>query len=456
MKTWGLIAGPLLGTVIGLIAWWGQLTPTASWTAAITVWCAVWWVTESVSIPATALLPLVAFPLTGVLNHKQVASAYGHTLIMLFLGGFILSAAMEKSGTHRRLAIGILRCTGATSGRRLVLGVMLASALLSMWISNTATVLMLLPITAAILEKINDEKMTIALVLGVAYASSIGGLGTPIGSPPNLVFMGVYQETVGKALSFLDWMHVGLPVVVILLPVAWLVLTRRIRTGSRFDLPKMGPWQPAEIRTLIVFGLTALGWVTRTAPYGGWQAWFGVPGAGDSTVALLAAVVLFVIPDGRNDRLMNWDTARKIPWNILLLFGGGLAIAKAFGASGLDQTLGGWLADITTWPVVGMTIVLCLAVSFLTEVTSNTATATMLMPILAAAGMAAKIDPARLMLPAAFSASCAFMLPIATPPNAIVFGTGRVTTRCMAREGFALNLLGAAAITLVCVVVVNR
>lgn len=450
MKRAALTAGPALASATWLIAWLNGLAPPACSTAAITVWCAAWWVTEPIPIPATALIPFAAFPLAGVLTHTEAASAYGHTLILLFLGGFILSSAMEKSGTHRRLAIGMLHLVGADSGRRLVLGFMLAAALLSMWISNTATVLMLLPITAAVLEKVEDKALATALPLGVAYACSIGGLATPIGSPPNLIFMGVYQETTGTELTFIDWMKVGLPVTAVFLPIAWLLLTRSLSHTGKLELPKPGSWQPAEWRTLTIFGLTAVAWVTRTTPFGGWSAWLAIPGAGDSTVALAAAAFLFVIPDGRGDRLMDWSTAAKIPWGLLILFGGGLAIAKAFDESGLNLVLGHALAGINDWPAVWMLLVLCLCVSFLTEVTSNTATATMLLPILAAAGMAAQRDPAILMIPATLSASCAFMLPVATPPNAIVFGTGRLTIRRMAQEGLPLNLIGAVVITAIC------
>ncbi len=450
IKPWTLWLGPVLAAVAWAVAWWHGLTTPACWTAAITVWCAAWWVTEAIPIPATAIIPFAGFPLTGVLDHKQVAGAYGHTLILLFLGGFILSAAMEKTGTHRRLAMGMLRLVGGRSGKRLVLGFMLASATLSMWISNTATVLMLLPIVIAVLEKIEDRHLATALLLGVAYAGSIGGLGTPIGSPPNLIFLGVLEETTKIQWTFVDWMKIGLPIAVIFLPLTWLILTRHVHTDARIELPSPGPWRPAEVRTLVVFGLTATAWITRSTPFGGWSQWFGIPGAGDSTVALLAAVALFAIPNGQGRRLMDWETATKIPWGLLLLFGGGLAIAKAFDESGLSQTLGHALSGIAAWPTAVMILTICLSVTFLTEVTSNTATATMLMPILAAAGIAAKLDPVVLMLPAALSASCAFMLPVATPPNAIVFGAGRLTTKQMAREGVLLNVLGALVITAVC------
>jgi sodium-dependent dicarboxylate transporter 2/3/5 len=446
----GLWLGPLAAALALLFAHGQGLAAPACWTAAVTALCAVWWILEPVPIPATALVPFAAFPLLGVLTHEEVAHAYGHTLILLFLGGFLLSAAMERSGTHLRLAVALLRLLGGTSARSLVLGFMLASWSLSMWISNTATVLMLLPMTVAVLERVRDERLAGALLLGVAYGSSIGGLGTPVGSPPNVVYMAIYQETTGRAVGFAEWMAVGVPVAVVFVALAWLLLTRGLRGGHEVELPQPGRWRAAELRTLAVFALAAAAWVTRENPFGGWSAWLGVPGAGDSTVALLAAVVLFVCPDGRGGRLVEWADAQRLPWGVLLLFGGGIAIAKAFTASGLSHALGAALSGITAWPTAWMVLAVCLVVTFLTEVTSNTATATALLPLLAATGLAGGIEPALLMLPAALSASCAFMLPVGTPPNAIVFGTGRVSMRRMAREGLLLNFVGAAVIAAAC------
>jgi sodium-dependent dicarboxylate transporter 2/3/5 len=449
-----LMGGPLLGLILFLCVRNAGLSMDAAWTAAITAVCAVWWVTEPIPIPATSIIPFAAFPLTGVLTHKEVASAYGHTLILLLLGGFILSTAMASSGAHKRLAVGMVKLVGGGSGRKLVLGFMLATAVCSMWISNTATTLMLLPVALAVLEQDEEngggDTLKVPLLLGIAYAASIGGMGTPVGTPPNVIFMGIYTEATGTEIAFFDWMLIGIPVVAILLPLTWLYLTRSLKSTRTLELPNLGPWFPAEKRVLVVFLLTALAWVTRTTPFGGWSKLLNLPGAGDSTVALTAVVALFLIPNGKGGRMLDWETAVKIPWGLLLLFGGGIGIARGFEASGLSTSLGSWLANdlgITTWPVVGMTVAICLAVTFLTEITSNTATTTLLMPVLAAAGLAAGIDPAMLMVPAALSASCAFMLPVATAPNAIVFGTDMVTTKTMAREGFVLNLVGAVAIT---------
>ncbi|MDH3583087.1 MAG: SLC13 family permease [Phycisphaerae bacterium] len=451
-KTIGLFLGPLAAVCVGGGLALAGLGAPAAWTAAITALCAAWWMLEPIPIPATSLIPFAAFPLTGVLTHREVATAYGDTLILLFLGGFMLSAALEKSGGHRRLALIMVRMVGGRGGRRLVLGFMLASAVLSMWITNTATVLMLLPMVLAIVDESDDDALAVPLLLGVAYAASIGGIGTPIGSPPNGIFMRVYEEATGVALGFADWMKIGLPVVLVFGPIAWLWLTRRLRTCSPIVLPRLGPWRAAEWRVMVVFTITALLWMTRKDPAGGWTVLLGLEADAvyDSTVALLAAVILFLVPDGAGGRLLDWPTARRIPWGILILFGGGIAIADAFTASGLSVALAGLLQDLTHWHVLGMMMAICLGVTFLTEVTSNTATATVLMPLLASAAVAMQVEPALLMAPAALSASFAFMLPVATPPNAIVFGSKRLSVRTMAREGIVLNFIGVAVIATVC------
>ena len=451
-KQIALVAGPLLGAALGTFLFLGpQLPAAACFCAAITIVCAVWWVTEPIPIPATSLIPFATFPLVGVLTHKEVATAYGHHLILLLLGGFILSTAMEKSGAHLRLALGMVRLFGGGGGKGLVLGFMVAAAVLSMWISNTATTLMLLPVILAVVDQSEDKNLGVALLLGVAYAASVGGMGTPVGTPPNVIFMGAYDEIVGKEISFLEWMKIGLPVVFVMIPIIWLWLTRKLGKGQKLDLPHPGKLRSAEVRVLSIFFITAVAWVTRTEPFGGWSKLLGATGsAGDSTVALFAVVVLFIVPDGEGGRLLNWKTAAKIPWGLLLLFGGGIAIAKAFGKSGLSEALGQALAGLANWPVLAMIFVLCLGITFLTEITSNTATTALLMPILAEAGLASGIDPLLLMVPATISASCAFMLPVATAPNAIVFGTNRFPIKTMMREGLALNLIGVVVVTTVC------
>lgn len=445
-----LFLGPVLATIIfftlAAVGW----ETSACWTAAITTICAVWWIFEPIPIPATSLIPIAALPMLGILTPSEVGASYGSPLVLLLMGGFILSTAMEKSGAHRRIALTMVNLFGGQSSRRLVFGFMAASAVLSMWISNTATTLMLLPVALAIIERSEDKHLATPLLLGIAYAASVGGIGTPIGTPPNLVFREIYEQTTGVEIGFLTWMSWGVPVVILFVPVIGLWLTRRLNYRGQIDMPQIGKWQLEEKRVFIVFAITALAWVTRSQPFGGWKTWLDIPGANDASVALLAVVVMFLVPNGKGGRLLDWETAAKIPWGMLILFGGGIAIAKAFVVSGLSAALGDLLAGVANWPLLLMIAVICLTITFLTEITSNTATTTLMMPILAAAALAAELDPLLFMVPAAMSASCAFMLPVATAPNTIVFSTGRFRTSLMAREGFVLNLSGTVVISLVC------
>jgi len=402
------------------------------------------------------MLPLAVLPLLGVLTPAEVGQAYGSPMILLLLGGFLLSKAMEHSGAHRRIAIGMVHLFGASSGRRLVMGFMAASAVLSMWISNTATTLMLLPVALAVLEATPEKaKLAAPLLLGVAYAASVGGLGTPIGTPPNLIFMQVYEQTTGESIGFTQWMSWALPVVILMVPLMALALTRNMRGALAVQLPDVGAWRTEERRVMVVFGLTALAWVTRSEPFGGWKVWLDLPQANDASVALLAVVVMFVVPDGRGQRLLNWERAATIPWGVLLLFSGGICLAKGFVNSGLSDLMGQWLSGMTQIPLFALIVIICLLVTFMTETTSNTASTTLLMPVLAAAALAAGIAPELVMVPAAMSASCAFMLPVATAPNTVVYGSGLISTSRMAREGFLLNLLGAAIISVACYILLT-
>lgn len=448
MQKIALVFGPVAALVLGFSLALIGSRPEVAWTAAITLLCALWWITEPIPIPVTSLIPLALLPLLGILSPAEVGESYGNALILLLLGGFMLSTAMERSGVHRRLALNMVAMFGG-GGRALVFGFMAAAAVLSMWISNTATTLMLLPIVLAVSEQTRDHRLQIALLLGIAYAGSVGGLGTPIGTPPNLIFMQVYADTTGQQISFTDWMRMTLPVVVLLVPLIGLWLTRGIGRAQKLQLPAPGAWQTVEVRTLAVFALTALAWVTRSEPFGGWSGWLGLETANDASVALLAVVVMFLVPDGRGSRLLDWDTARRIPWGILILFGSGIAIARAFANTGISTAIGAALSGLQHLPLFVVIGLICLTVTFLTEVTSNTATTALLMPILAAAATASGLDPRVLMVPAAMTASCAFMLPVATGPNAVVFSSNKVQIREMAREGFVLNLLGVAVVTLV-------
>jgi sodium-dependent dicarboxylate transporter 2/3/5 len=453
VKTLALWAGPLAAALASSVLFAGGYGTAMSIVTFVAVLCVTWWIFEPVPIPVTSLVPLAVLPLLGVLTPAEVGQAYGSPLILLLLGGFLLSKAMEHSGAHRRIALGMVNLFGAQSGRRLVLGFMVASAVLSMWISNTATTLMLLPVALAVLDGAEDrERLAPPLLLGMAYAASVGGVGTPIGTPPNLIFMQVFEEYTGEAVSFTQWMKWGIPVVVIMIPLMAMVLTRNVGMRLNLQLPAVGPWEPDEKRVMCVFSLTALAWITRSEPFGGWRAWLDLPQANDASVALLAVIVMFLVPSGKGDggRLLNWERASTIPWGVLLLFAGGICLAKGFVNSGLSELMGNWLAqmtDIPGWLLIGL---VCLVVTFMTEATSNTASATLLMPVLAAAGLAAGLPAETLMVPAAMSASCAFMLPVATAPNTVVFGSGLVTTARMAREGVVLNLLGVLVIGSVC------
>lgn len=442
-----LIAGPLLAALVWNVMAAAGLDAGMAWTAAVTTVCAVWWIFEAIPIPATSLLPLAAFPLLGILTPSETGAAYGSPLILLMMGGFMLSTALARSGVHRRLALIMVSWFGGRSGTPLVLGFMVAAAVLSMWISNVATALMMLPIALAVCEKLEHPRLVVALMLGIMYGCSIGGVGTPIGTPPNLIFMRVFGETTGYEPTFTEWMGWALPIVIVMVPVTALWLTRGLPRGERIELPETGAWRTEEVRTLAVFIVTATLWVTRKEPFGGWSALLGLESANDASVALLAVIAMFLIPNGKGERLLDWDTAVSIPWGILILFGGGVSIAMAFASSGLSGLVGQGLAGISGLPIVLVTIVICLSVSFLTEITSNTATTALLMPILAAGAVAADVDPKLLMVPAAMSASFAFMLPVATGPNAVIFGSGKLTVEQMAREGIVLNLIGAAVIT---------
>ena len=445
--------GPLTACLVAVIMLQYGWEMNGALTAGLTTLCAIWWIFGPIPIPATSMIPLGVMPLLGILDGKQVAQAYGDPLIILLMGGAMLSKAMEKSGAHRRIALSMVNLFGNNDLRRLVLGFMVASAALSMWVSNTATTLMLLPVVYAVLESMEDKiqsaRLAVPLFLGIAYAASIGGLGTPIGSPPNVIFLKVYAEATGVMISFRQWMLWAVPVVLLMVPAAGIWLTRNLVSTHSVKIPEVGHWRQEEIRVLLIFGFTALGWITLREPFGGWTTWFNVPSANYAAVALTGVLAMFLVSDGRGGKLLDWESASKIHWGVLLLFAAGIAIAKAFAVTGISAAIGDSLSGVTRLSLIIIIAVVALSVTFLTEITSNTATTTLLMPILAAASLGAGFDPALLMLPAALSASCAFMLPVATAPNAIVFGTGKISVEQMVREGFALNIMGAVVITMV-------
>lgn len=449
MKPLRLLIGVVLAALAGLGALASGVDQKIAWTIAITTLTAAWWVSEAMPIAATSLVPFALFPLAGILDQRQAAAALGSYVIILLMASFMLSKALSRSGLHERLALYMINLVG-TSGSRLVLGFMVAAAVLSMWISNTATTLMLATMALAILAKTDNPKLGVPLLLGIAYAASFGGTATLIGTPPNLIFAENYLITTGEEYSFLRWMTTGVPIIILGIPVIWLWLTRGLKGVEAPALRDPGPWRIDEARTMIVFGIAILLWVTRSEPFGGWSDLLGIEKAGDSTVAVFAVVLMFLVPNGKGGALLDWESASDIPWGLLLLFAGGICIAAAFRASGLDVLIGDNLASLANLPLLGMMIGLCLSVTFLTEMTSNTATANLLMPILAAVAAGTGIAPELLMIPAVISASCAFMLPVATAPNAIVYGTGHVSIARMAREGIILNIIIALIVATMC------
>jgi sodium-dependent dicarboxylate transporter 2/3/5 len=450
LQRFALPAGPALALAAYLLLTGQGAGHALAVTVGLTAWCALWWILEPVKGPVTALLPLAVLPLLGVLDAKQVAQSYGHELILLLGGGFMLSRALERSGAHRRLALAMVRGFGGGSGRALLWGFVTATGLVSMWISNTATTLLMLPVALAILESYPDKRLHAPLILAIAYAASVGGLGTPIGSPPNLVFMQVYAESTGQRYGFLDWMMIGVPVVGLFLPLLALWLGRGLAGAPPATLPESGAWTAAEKRVMAVFALTAAAWIFRSEPFGGWSALFDLPGANDASVALIAVVALCVIPDGRGSRLLDWETAERVPWGALVLFGGGIALAAAFQSSGLSTAVASSLAGLNALPLPLLLFGIVAGVVLLSEIASNTATAVLLMPILAATAMAVDVDPALFMFPAVLAASVGFMLPVATAPNAIAYGSGEVDAQRMLREGAVLDLIGVVVLCAVC------
>lgn len=454
-KSTALFAGPVSAIILFFTLSANGIDQNIAITLAITLLTAAWWVTEALPIPATSLLPFVLFPLFGVLTHKEAAAGLGAHVILLLMGGFMIARGLEKSNLHKRLALNILKTVGGRGGKGLVFAFMISGALLSMWISNTATCLVLMPIALAVISQLDDKRMSVPVILGIAFSCNLGGIATLVGTPPNLIFAGVYEEVAGQEFGFLQWMKIGFPVVLIGLPLMALWLTRNVVTGEPVELPAPDNWSTAEKRVMAVFGLIVCLWIFRLEPFGGWSGALNIKTAGDSTVALLGVVLMFLIPSGKakGDRLLNWETAVDIPWGMLLLFAGGITVAKAFQVSGTAEWIGGGLSATTEMHPFLLILSICLAVTFLTEITSNTATTTLLMPILAAAATAASVPIEIMMIPAAMSASCAFMLPVATAPNAIAYGSGHVSMKQMAREGLTLNLMMAVIISSLCYLV---
>ena len=503
-KIFLLVRGLVVFSIMLAIPTPDGVTPSEQRMAAVAMLMALWWVGEAVPLAVTSLMPLVLYPLLGILPSKEVAPHYTNHLVFLFMGGFMIALAMEKWNLHRRVALVIIRCIG-TSPPRIILGFMVFAAFLSMWISNTATTMMLLPVAVAVVRQIAGQATIrgehqestrqsvehyfgLPLMLGLAYAASIGGVGTLIGTAPNIVFAGFYKTSFPDRpdITFLQWMLVALPIVMVFLPLVWMFLCRwvspvpvrdiDVHDGAKNlidrELKALGSMHQAERFVAVTFVLTAFLWIFRqpivlgSLRIPGWSTLFPWgEGIHDATVAMFMGLMLMLVPlgyphgmdrEGTKDYfVLDWNTvAEKMPWGILLLFGGGFALAAGFKSTGLDRWIGQQLSGIQALPLWIVILTLCLGITFLTEFTSNTATATMILPVIAGASMTTEFHPLMLIIPVTISASFAFMMPVATPPNAIVFGSGWVTVPQMFRAGILLNLLGAVLITVLTLLLV--
>jgi len=464
----GRVLGPAIFILMLIADQWQMVMPTEAWrAAAIGLWMAVWWATEAIPVPVTAFLPIIIFAPLGITTLKDAAAPYANPIIYLYLGGFLMAMSLERWNLHRRIALAILDRTGS-DGRRLIGGFMLVCAMLSMWMTNTATTMMLLPIVLSVVVVILDnakdlsqrEKhdFQLAMLLGLAYSASIGGLATLIGTPPNALLVGFMAENYGIEISFARWMLVGVPVSMLMLPIAWILLTRVLfpvnipaSDAVSDHLHKMreelGPMTTAERRIAVIFGTVIFSWMLRKPITG----WLDITGVSDSGIVMTAALLLFLLPSGNRERpqLMTWQYASRLPWGVLVLFGGGLSLAAVVSNSGLALWLGESLAPLNAWGVAVLVIAAVTMVIFLTELTSNLATAATLLPVMGAIAIQAGLPPIVLTVPITIAASCAFMLPVATPPNAIVFSTGMISIPQMVRAGVLLNIIGVIIVTIV-------
>ena len=454
----GLFLGPLLAIAMLLSGAPEGLSDAGWMTACVGVLMATWWATEAVPIAVTALMPIVVFPMLGIASIQDTVPPYANKVIFLFLGGFIVAYAMQRWNLHRRIALNVLQHVGG-NGQSLIGGFMLASAIISMWVMNTSTTMMMLPIAVSIIGVIHNsvdhlddrgkEHFQYALLLGIAYAATIGGMATLVGTAPNALLAAFMQESYGTEIDFASWMLVGLPLSALMLPLAWLMLTTsgEGKATLRRLKEELGPITTPERRVAAVFVLMAVAWVSRpvlvTIP--------GLSGLDDSVIAIAGAVALFILPSGdRSDPLLlRWNYAERLPWGVLLLFGGGLTLASSVSRTGLAEWLGGTLQAVGTLPLPVIVIIAAAMIIFLTELTSNTATTATFLPVVGAIAIESGFDPIVLTVPVTFAASCAFMLPVATPPNAIVFGSGLLTIPKMAKAGIALNFVGIVVVSLI-------
>ena len=463
-KNIGLISGPLSFLLILFFFQPNGLDPEAKAILASTVWIAIWWITEAIPIAVTALLPIILFPLTGGLSLTETTASFGHKYVFLYIGGFIIAIAIQKWNLHKRIALNIINLIG-TNIVNIILGFMLATAFMSMWISNTATSVMMLPIALAIVAQLRDNPETNedenlnfgkALMLAIAYSASIGGVATLIGTPPNLVLAGVVEETFGYEITFAKWFQFGFPISMFLLFICWKYLTslafkfkQKTFPGGRAEISKqlieLGSISYEEKLVCGVFAMTAFAWITRSfllEPI--------IPGIDDTIIAIIGAIVIFLLPTKNNKRrLLNWEEAVELPWGILLLFGGGMALAAGFKESGLALWIGTQMTLLDGVSLFLLVFILISSVNFLTEITSNLATTAMLLPILYPMAMTLDVHPFVLMVSATVAASCAFMLPVATPPNAVVFGSGYLRIPDMVRVGIWMNLISILLLSLI-------
>ena len=461
-KNIGLFLGPIVFVLINFFYEPENLSSEGIAILASTLWVAIWWMTEAIPIYVTSLLPIILFPLSGGLELKLTTASYGHKFVFLFIGGFILAIAIEKWKLHKRIALNIIKIVG-TKKSNIILGFMIATAFLSMWISNTATAVMILPVGLAIISQLKDNPKTIenenivfgkTLMLAIAYSASIGGMATLIGTPPNLVLAGVVKTSFNVEINFLQWMSFGLPISIFLLFICWKYLTtiaynfsdQNFESGlNEIDkqLKELGKVSYEEKSVLIVFILTALAWVTQSFLIKQF-----IPAIDDTIIAIFAAIILFILPNKEGSKkLLSWDDAIKLPWGILLLFGGGMALAKGFDSSGLAIWIGSQMNFFNAIPLLFLLLILIAVVNFLTEITSNLATTAMLLPVLVALSETIEVNAFFLLVGATVAASCAFMLPVATPPNAVVFGSKILKIDDMIKKGFWMNLISILILT---------
>ena len=463
----GLLLGPALAITMVLAGPPAGLAEPGWFTAAVGVLMAVWWATEAVPIAVTALLPIVLFPLLDVATIQDATAPYSNKVVFLFLGGFVVAFAMQRWNLHKRIALTVLQHVGG-NGRSLVGGFMLASAAVSMWVMNTSTTMMMLPIAVSIIGVVHNtvddldddgrKDFQYALLLGVAYGATIGGMATLIGTAPNAILAGFMEETYGIQINFSSWMLVGLPLSALMLPVAWIVLTRfafnvdfHTSKEGKSALARMkddlGPMSRPEKRVAIVFLLMAMTWITR-------PLLVKVPGLealDDSAIAIAGAIALFIVPSGEKSDpiLLRWQYAEQLPFGVLLLFGGGMSLARSVADTGLAAWIGSSLEVVGSLPLPVIVIIAATMIIFLTELTSNIGTTTTFLPVVGAIAIQSGFDPIAIAVPVTFAASCAFMLPVATPPNAIVFGSGMLTIPKMIRAGMMLNIASIFLVSLV-------